>query len=59
LAPTGVSGPQVERLGEAVQRPPGLGRQLDDEVIQPEPFVRIDRPGDFVDRAAHPASLSR
>jgi hypothetical protein len=30
----------------------GLGPKLDDEVVEPEPFVGVDRPGEPVDRAA-------
>ena len=42
-------GPQLERLGQAVQRPRGLGGKLDDEVVEAELLVRVDRPGELVD----------
>jgi hypothetical protein len=44
----GSVGPQLQRLGEAVQRPRGLGFELEDEVVETEPLVGVDRPGELV-----------
>jgi hypothetical protein len=47
-------GPQLERLAEAVKRSRGLRFKLDDEVVEAELLVGVDRPGELVERAAEP-----